>query len=136
MRGMFLGVLLAVIICAPGFWLLNQGHTVLGLTVILAPSVVGFISMWRDERKMKRQKTERAARHRDTVAAPLLAELDQTPEWWDAQYRALVKKQIPRDWASHLGHELDEPITFYASGYEMQRYCVDCGVTVDRPPDG
>lgn len=72
----------------------------------------------------------------DPIPAHLRAELDQTPEWWDRQYDALVKKRIPRDFDYHRYHDLDEPITFYASGYEMKRYCLDCGVTIERPPDG
>lgn len=72
----------------------------------------------------------------DPIPAHIRDELDQTPAWWDREFNALVKKQIPRDWASHQGHELADPITFYASGYEIERYCLDCGVTVERPPDG
>ena len=72
----------------------------------------------------------------DQIPPSIRAELDQTPAWWDRQYTALVKKQIPRDWDYHQRHDLDEPITFYASGYEMRRYCLDCGVSIERPPDG
>lgn len=72
----------------------------------------------------------------DSITPSIRAELDQTPAWWDGQYDALVKKRIPRDFDYHRDHELDEPITFYASGYEMQRRCLDCGVTIERPPDG
>ncbi len=63
------------------------------------------------------------------------AELDQSPEWWDRQFRALIQKQIRRDAASHEGHELEEPITFW-SGHEIGARCLDCGVMTDRPPDG
>lgn len=70
------------------------------------------------------------------IPAHIRAELDVTPEWWDQQYDALVKSRIPRAWAYHQDHDLDEPITFYAAGYEMQRRCLDCGVAIERPPDG
>lgn len=70
------------------------------------------------------------------IPASIRAELDQTPAWWDRQYDALVKKQIPRDWSYHQDHELEEPITFYQNEYITERYCLDCGVSIERPPDG
>ncbi|GGH34128.1 hypothetical protein [Microbacterium album] len=65
----------------------------------------------------------------DPVPAPIRAELDQTPEWWDRQYRELVRERIPRDAASHEGHDLDEISTY--DGTTLRRWCVDCGVSID-----
>lgn len=67
----------------------------------------------------------------DPIPADVRAELDQTPEWWDRQYEALVKKQIPRDAAYHRDHEIEEPITFWGGGYAAGSYCIDCGVRID-----
>ena len=66
----------------------------------------------------------------DPIPALIRAELDQTPAWWDREYDRLVKKQIPRDPEYHRGHDVEEPIAFYASGYEIQPRCLDCGVTI------
>ena len=41
-----------------------------------------------------------------SIPPSIRGELDQTPEWWNAQYKALVRKQIPRDLASHEGHNI------------------------------
>lgn len=57
------------------------------------------------------------------------AEFDQTPEWWDRQYRALERKQIPRDAAYHEGHNVVDFRT-YASAVVL-RECADCGVSID-----
>jgi hypothetical protein len=70
------------------------------------------------------------------ITPEIRAELEQTPEWWDRQYQALVKKHIPRDAASHAGHDIEEPIQFYSGGSASKPYCLDCRVTLDRPPDG
>lgn len=72
----------------------------------------------------------------DPIPAHIRAELDQTPAWWDRQYRALVAKHIPRDYASHDGHDIEEPIQFWGGGNASEPYCIDCGVTIERPPDG
>ena len=66
------------------------------------------------------------------ISPAVRAEMEQTPEWWDGQYRALVRKQIPRDAASHEGHRIIDIRT-----YATERHaCADCGVTIERPPDG
>lgn len=68
------------------------------------------------------------------IPASVRGELDCTPDWWDAQYDALVKKQIPRDAASHAGHDIerDEWTQVTAGGaivYRASRpWCSDCGV--------
>lgn len=62
------------------------------------------------------------------------AEFDQTPEWWDQQYRALERKQIPRDPAYHEGHNLIEICTL-TSGI-VRRECADCGVSIDPYTQG
>lgn len=72
----------------------------------------------------------------DPIPAAIRAELDQTPAWWDREYDRLVKKQIPRDAAYHAGHDQDEPITFWGGGYSAGRWCITCGVSIERPPDG
>ncbi len=61
---------------------------------------------------------------------PLIrGELDQTSEWWDFQYRKLVKKQIPRQAEHHEDHEMMEERSF-ADAVRM-RYCLDCGVSIN-----
>lgn len=72
----------------------------------------------------------------EPISASIRAELDQTPAWWDRQYRELVAKQIPRDSGSHDGHDIEEPVQFWSGGYAAAPYCLDCGVTIERPPDG
>lgn len=69
---------------------------------------------------------------RDASAA-LRAELDQTPEWWDSQYRQLVRRQIPRDLASHEGHSIVEEHTY--AGTIIYRACTDCGVGLSTSDD-
>ena len=86
----------------------------------------------RIDRRIRRKVTAAAS---TPVRDAIRAELDQTPEWWDQQYRALVEKQIPRDADSHRGHDIEEPITFW-SGDQIGPRCLDCGVTIERPPDG
>lgn len=56
-------------------------------------------------------------------------ELDQTPAWWDRQYRSLIKKQISRSATYHENHEIEEQRTF--ADHLIYRYCVECGVSVD-----
>lgn len=72
----------------------------------------------------------------DPIPAHIRAELDQTPGWWEQQYQALLKARIPRDAASHEDHDIEEPIEFWSGGYAAPPYCVDCGVSIERPPDG
>lgn len=64
-----------------------------------------------------------------TIHPAVRAELDQTPAWWDAQFRALERKQIPRAASYHEGHELDEPRTY--ADINVRTYCIDCGVGID-----
>lgn len=65
--------------------------------------------------------------------AAIRAELDQTPEWWDRQYRALIRKRIPRDPASHEDHSISEARTY--GGGTLYRTCVDCNVGIDPYED-
>lgn len=55
------------------------------------------------------------------------AELDQTPEWWDRQYRTLVRKHIPRDAASHEGHRIIDLSTYATARHA----CDECGIEID-----
>lgn len=68
------------------------------------------------------------------IAPGIRAELDQTPEWWDSQYRALERKQILRDAASHDGHRIEE-IRTYAST-TARRVCTDCHVEIGPYQEG
>ncbi len=136
MIGVLIGTLLSLLFIIPGLWLLSQGHAV-GVVVALLPAICAATHVL--GRKHWQRRDGRAAATRAPVAhisANVRAELDLTPAWWDRQYDALVRKQIPRDWASHRDHELDEPITFYANGNDMPRYCLTCRVMIERPPDG
>lgn len=63
------------------------------------------------------------------IAQSVREELDQTPEWWARQYRALIRKQIPRDAAHHDGHNIVEARTY--GGRTLYRTCVDCNVGID-----
>ncbi|QDK01279.1 hypothetical protein SEA_WATERT_8 [Microbacterium phage WaterT] len=56
-------------------------------------------------------------------------ELDQTPAWWDRQYRTLVQNQIPRSAAYHEGHEMEEERTY--ADLRVYRWCMECGVSID-----
>lgn len=69
----------------------------------------------------------------EPIPASIKAELDQTPQWWQAEFDALVRKRIPRDYEYHAGHDLDEVnVMTYASQYVLNYYyCNDCGVSVN-----
>ena len=63
-----------------------------------------------------------------SIPPSIRGELDQTPEWWNAQYKALVRKQIPRDLASHEGHSIERVRTYMNA--LMYVTCTDCGVSI------
>ncbi|WP_067198901.1 hypothetical protein [Microbacterium sp. XT11] len=72
----------------------------------------------------------------EPIAASIRAELDQTPEWWQQQYDALVRKQIPRTPEHHAGHDLAEPIRSWGGATLTRPWCTSCGVPIERAPDG
>ncbi len=72
----------------------------------------------------------------EAISASIRAELDQTPEWWDRQFTALVRKQIPSDAAFHAGHDVVGPVRSMGGTIVVGERCVGCGVTIERPPDG
>lgn len=71
-----------------------------------------------------------------TIPAAVRPELDQTHEWWDRQYDALVKARIPRDAEYHREHDIEEPIQFWSGNYATKPWCIDCGIQFMRAPDG
>lgn len=107
------------------------------ILVLGATPVIGFVVVFGFDlaaRRRNRRALESRVRMSVTPSAltgPMYDEVYQTAAWWDRQFDALVKKHIPRDWAYHQDHDLEEPITFYAAGYELQRRCLDCGVIID-----
>lgn len=70
-----------------------------------------------------------------TLSPALRAELDQTPEWWDRQFEALLRERIPRDAAYHEGHTIQEATTYDTLGYDARAWCTDCGVPINREDD-
>lgn len=70
----------------------------------------------------------------EPIAPGVRAELDQTPEWWDRQYRTLERKRIPRDIASHDGHSIVEHRTYCST--TVRRHCADCGIEIDPYEEG
>lgn len=95
------------------------GLTVCGLAVL---SVIGgVIAGLRMERGVHRTV--------EPIAPGVAAELDQAPDWWDRHYRALGRKQIPRDVASHEGHRIEEIRTYVST--TTRRVCTDCQVELD-----
>ena len=80
----------------------------------------------RIDRRIRRKVTAAASA---PVRDAIRAELDQSPEWWDRQFRALVRKQIPRDAASHEGHSIAEAHAY--GGAVLIRTCVDCNVAIN-----
>lgn len=70
----------------------------------------------------------------EPIAPNVAAELDPTPDWWDRQYRALERKQIPRDAASHDGHRIEEARTYAST--TIRRICMDCGIEIDPYQEG
>lgn len=153
-----IGVGIALAVCAPfmlaGSWLIGQGLTIPGVAVMLAPAVAAGYMAWRDDRKTKRMLA-RKPQHR-FIPEPLLAELEQSPEWWDREFEALVRATTPRDAEYHRGHRLREPsnaalaslLTVLAerglvtpervpkTTLPAGPMCLDCRVPVERPPDG
>lgn len=69
-----------------------------------------------------------------SIPPSIKAELDQTPEWWQGEFDALVRKQIPRDYAYHADHYVEYvDVRTYADRYALQYiFCNDCGVSVER----
>lgn len=63
------------------------------------------------------------------IPASVRAELDVTPEWWDAQYRALERQHMPRDLASHDGHRRVESRTL--TSLTATVHCVDCWIRLE-----
>lgn len=68
------------------------------------------------------------------VAPSGRSELDQSPAWWDREYRALERKQIPRDAASHEEHHLVEHRTYLSA--TVRRHCTDCGIEIAPYEEG
>lgn len=103
-----------------------------GATPVIAIAVTaGFDLAARRRNHRALESRARLSATPSALTGPMHDEVYQTPAWWDREFDALVKKHIPRDWTYHQDHDLEEPITFYASGYEMQRWCLDCGVSID-----
>lgn len=62
----------------------------------------------------------------DPIPADIRDELDQTPAWWDRQYRALLAEtftEVPFDPAEHEGHDLLEERTFTSP---PRLFCTEC----------
>lgn len=114
----------------------------LGVGVLLALLVLNPIAdwftrtTWRIQRRRENRREDRLDQGRLLDNEVVREELEESPAWWDRQYQALAKKQLPRDAAAHEGHDLEELIQFWGGGYAGKRYCHDCGVTIERPPDG
>ena len=72
--------------------------------------------------------------NRSEIPASIRAELDQTPEWWDGQFRAAVAATIPRNPEAHAEHSIVETRTF--TGRTVRTYCVECGVSIDPYEEG
>ena len=70
----------------------------------------------------------------DPIAPAIRAELDVTPAWWDRQYQALVRKQIPRNAAWHDDHTTVEHRTYFST--TVRRHCTDCGIELDPYEEG
>lgn len=75
-------------------------------------------------------------RRAETIPHAVRAELDQTPEWWDAQYRTAISEAfmpVPFDPAEHDGHALVE---FHRYGGTATVVCTECPtrLTPRRPP--
>lgn len=79
-------------------------------------------------------RMERPARTPLAVAPSVRIELDQDPAWWDREYRALERKQIPRNAASHEGHCIVEHRTYLST--TVRRHCTDCGIEIDPYEEG
>lgn len=71
-----------------------------------------------------------------SIPPAIRAELDQTHEWWGAQYKTLLKSLIPRDAAHHVDHDIEEPLTTWGGTELVKPYCGTCGVTIESSPDG
>lgn len=68
------------------------------------------------------------------IPASIRGELDVTPAWWDRQYQALIRKQIPRNAAWHDGHNVAEYRTYFST--TVRGVCVDCGIELDPYEEG
>lgn len=65
----------------------------------------------------------------DPMPPGIRAELDQTPAWWDQQYRALERRQISRAAADHEGHDIVEHRAYTST--TIARTCTTCSVELD-----
>lgn len=80
---------------------------------------------------IEKRSAERRQQRRPT-ATDIRAEIEQTPEWWDREYRKLNLHAFPPkpfDPAEHEGHEI---VTWMAyDNTTVLRTCTECG-TDDR----
>lgn len=80
--GGLIGLAITTAFAIPGFILISAGYPVGGICITLLPTVIGMVH-WR--RLTGRRK-------RAAIAPNVRAELDQTPEWWDQQFRELNRE--------------------------------------------
>lgn len=117
----FLGLLLGMVICfgvaIPGIWLWLNVNPVIGALVVLSPTIITLGAQVcghvRRRRCARRYARKRAIATISTPAPPavspaLRAELEQSPEWWDSEFDALVRATTPRDAEYHRGHRVQE----------------------------
>lgn len=63
-----------------------------------------------------------------TISSEVRAELDQSPAWWDREYRALVRKTHPRKPFAPEDHEGHDLVMFGTYGSTtVTTVCTQCG---------
>lgn len=65
----------------------------------------------------------------EPIKPAIRAELDQTPDWWDSQYRQLERRQISRAAADHEGHDIVEDRRYTST--TINRTCTTCSIDLD-----
>lgn len=82
------------------------------------------------------ERADEATTRRATIPPALRAELDQTPEWWDRAFQALVRATTPRDAEYHRDHDVHDIADYTYNGYRFRTHCLDCGIDIEttQPP--
>lgn len=77
------------------------------------------------------ERADEATTPRATIPPALRAELDQTPEWWDRAFQALVRATTPRDAEYHRDHDVHDIADYTYNGYRFRTHCLDCGIDIE-----
>lgn len=112
--------------------------------IVVSMAITSIFARRRDTREVERRRRDQAAVEaaraaveradeatRATIPPALRAELDQTPEWWDRAFQALVRATTPRDAEYHRDHDVHDIVDYTYNGYRFSTHCLDCGIDIE-----